>query len=134
MGPKNRRFAQVFRPLLAALSVFMEIELLKNIGIGMPVMLAATVVYIYILLGIAQIFSGIGKFVISMAVYLIFAVIVVLPLFYLINENQPAVQQSTYNLVAVLVSYGLIMAPAIYYLGKVKIKELQRAGYFLPRR
>ena len=110
------------------------IELLKNVGIGMPVMLAAIVVYTYILLGIAQIFSGIVKFVIGMAVYLIFAVMVVLPLFYLINENQPAVQQSTYNLVAVLVSYGLIMAPAMYYLGKVKIKELQRAGYFLPRR
>jgi len=112
----------------------MEIELLKNVGIGMPVMLAAIVVYTYILLGIAQIFSGIVKFVIGMAVYLIFAVMVILPLFYLINENQPAVQQSTYNLVAVLVSYGLIMAPAMYYLGKVKIKELQRAGYFLPRR
>ena len=46
----------------------MEIELLKNVGIGMPVMLAAIVVYTYILRGIAQIFSGIVKFVIGMAV------------------------------------------------------------------
>ena len=112
----------------------MEIELLKNIGIGMPIMFSAMVVYIYLLLGIARVFNGIGKFALSMALYLVFAVIVVLPLFYLIGKNQTAVQESTYSLVAVLVSYGLIMAPAIYYLARVKIKELQRAGYFLPRR
>lgn len=112
----------------------MEIELLKSVGMGIPIMFIATVMYIHLLLGIAHIFSGIGKFVLGMAVYLVFAVIVVLPLFYLIGENQPAVQQSTYSFVAVLLSYGLIMAPGMYYLGKVKIKELQRAGYFLPRR
>jgi hypothetical protein len=120
--------------LLWALSAYMGIELLKNIGIGMPIMFAAMAVYIYLLLGIARVFSGIGKFVLGMVLYLIFAVIVVLPLFYLIGQNQSAVQESTYNLVAVLFSYCLIMAPSIYYLGKVKIKELQRAGYFLPRR
>jgi len=112
----------------------MEIELLKYIGIGMPVMFIATSIYIRLLLGIAHVFSGSIKFVLGMALYLIFTVLVVSPLFYLISENQPAVQESTYNLITVLFSYGLIMAPAFYYLGKVKIKALQRAGYFLPRR
>lgn len=112
----------------------MEIELLKNIGIGVPIIFAVVVAYIYLLLGIARVFSGIGKFVLGVGLYLIFALIVVSPLFYLIDKNQPAVQESTYNLVAVLFSYCLIMAPSIYYLGKVKIKELQRAGYFLPRK
>ena len=97
-------------------------------------MFIATSIYIRLLLGIAHVFSGPIKFVLGMALYLIFTVLVVSPLFYLISENQPAVQESTYNLITVLFSYGLIMAPALYYLGKVKIKSLQRAGYFLPRR
>jgi hypothetical protein len=116
------------------LSVIMEIELLKYIAIGMPLMFIATMVYIKLLLGIAKVTSGIPKFVLGMVVYLIFALALTMPLFYLISINQPAVQESTYSLIAVLVSYCLIVAPALYYLGKVKIKELQGAGYFLPRR
>ena len=111
----------------------MEIELLKYTGIGIPTMFIVMVGYIYLLLGIAKMFRGYTKFIFSMAFYLIFAVVAVSPLLYLISENQLAVQKSTYNLVAVLLSYCLIMAPALYYLCKVKIKELQRAGYFLRR-
>jgi len=119
--------------MLLALSALMEIELLKYIGIGIPTMFIAMVGYIYLLLGIAKMFRGAIKFILGMAFYLIFAVVAVSPLLYLISKNQLAVQESTYNLVAVLLSYCLIMAPAFYYLGKFKIKELQRAGYFLRR-
>lgn len=125
---------QVNTVTVQALSAHMEIELLKNIIIGMPIMFFAFAAYIQILLGIAKRFKGAVKFIFGMAIYLVFAVVVTLPLFYLIQANQPSIQQSTYTLVAVLLSYGLIMAPACYYLGKVKIKELQRAGYFVPRR
>ncbi len=111
----------------------MEIELLKYIGIGIPVMFIAMVVYIYLLLGITNVFSGGVKFVLGIVLYLIFAVVVVSPLMYLISLNQPTIQESMYNLVMVLFSYCLIMAPDFYYLSKVKLKELQRAGYFLPR-
>ena len=112
----------------------MEVELLKAIGIGMPLMLIAMSVYIHLLLGIAKVFRGILKFALGLAVYLIFGAVLVSPFFYLASENQPAIQESTYIFVSVLLSYVLIVAPAFYYLGKVKIKELQRAGYFLPRR
>jgi hypothetical protein len=120
--------------LFAALSVFMIIDFFISVVIGIPVIFISVVAYVHVLLAIAKVFSGIIKFVISMMVYLVFALIVALPMFYLISQNQPAVQESIYSLIAVIFSYCLIMAPAFYYLGKVKIKELQIAGYFLPRR
>ena len=132
-APSSLILANNFLPLNEALSALMEIELLKYIGIGIPAMFIAMVGYIHLLLGIAKIFRGAIKFILGMAFYLIFAVVAVSPLLYLISKNQLAVQESTYNLVAVLLSYCLIMAPALYYLCKVKIKELQRAGYFLRR-
>jgi hypothetical protein len=97
----------------------MEIELLKYIGIGIPAMFIAMVGYIHLLLGIAKMFRGAVKFILGMGFYLIFAVMVVSPL---LSKNQLAVQDSTYNLVAILLSYCLIMAPALYYPGKVKIE------------
>jgi len=112
----------------------MEIELIKTIIVGMPVMLLVTAIYVYLLLGIAKIFNGLIKFIIGMVNYLAFSVVIVLPLFYLISSNQPAIKESTYTLVAVLFSYLIIMAPGLYYLGKIKLKQLQGAGYFLPRK
>ncbi|PSV49857.1 hypothetical protein [Photobacterium indicum] len=112
----------------------MEIQLLKSICLGIPTMFIAMVMYIYLLLGIAKVFSGAMKFMLSMMLFLVFSGVVVSPMFYLISSNQPAIQESTYTLVAVLLSYFAIMTPAVYYLVKVRIKELQRAGYFLPRR
>jgi len=111
----------------------MEIELLKSIALGIPIMFFAMVVYINLLLGIACIFGGVFKFILSMLLYIAFSIAVVLPLVYLVNQTSADEQESTYNLIAALCGYALIMAPSFYYLGKVKIKELQRAGYFLPR-
>ena len=112
----------------------MEIELIKLVSIGAPSMFFAVVTYVYLLLGFARKLSGALKLIAGMLLYLVFAVVSVSPLFYLLSENQPGIQESTYELIAVLLAYALIMAPGMYYLGKVKIKELQRAGYFLPQR
>lgn len=112
----------------------MEIELLKTFVIATPTIFVATAVYIYILLSISRFYSSFAKYTLVIGLYLIFAIIIAFPLFYLIGKNQLAIRESTYNLMAVLVSYCLIMAPSLYYLSRVKIKELQRAGYFRPRR
>jgi len=109
----------------------MEIELLKTVCLGVPIMLLLMVTYLNLLLLVARMFTGIIKFIIGMMLYIVFSVVLVSPMMYLIRIIQPVIQDSKYTSLAVLLSYFIIMTPAIYYLVKVKKKELQRAGYFL---
>jgi glucan phosphoethanolaminetransferase (alkaline phosphatase superfamily) len=96
--------------------------------------LAAAVLYAGLLLTNARLFSGIFKLTFGMAIYLLFACIFASPLFYLIREHRETSNESMVNQLLVLLSYAVIMAPSLVYLLKYKIKSLQRAGYFLPRK
>ena len=112
----------------------MGFDLIKIIVLGIPVVFTVTVIYAYLLLAIARVFSGVVKFSVSMVLYLIFSFLMVCPMLYLINMNKLEIKESTTTLFAVLFGYAVMLAPAMYYLIKVKMKALQRAGYFQSRR
>ena len=111
----------------------MSIELLKYILIISPMILVAVFLYVYTLLIIARALSGVLKLVASLIIYLVFACVLSLPIFYLFAKYRETINESLGNLLLVLVSYVLIVAPSLVYVFKLKIKELQNAGYFLPR-
>jgi len=112
----------------------MHIELILTILCFTPAMLAAAVLYAGLLLTNARLFSGTFKLTLGIAIYLLFACIFVSPLFYLIGKHREASSESMANQLLILLSYGVIMVPSLVYLLKYKIKSLQRAGYFLPRK
>ena len=112
----------------------MLIELFITIFCFTPAMLASAIIYAALLLANAKIFSGVFKFTVGLSIYFIFMCIFVSPLFYLIGQYREAANKSTATLLFVLLSYAIIMAPSLAYLLKFKIRELQDAGYFLPRK
>jgi hypothetical protein len=111
----------------------MSIEFVIYIILGIPVMLLAVASYISVLLAIAKRFTGVIKAIISAVVYFAFSGVIISPMIILGDVIQPPIQDSTSSFIIVLVGFVIITVPGMYYLSKVRIKELQKAGYFLPR-
>ncbi len=94
----------------------------------------ATLGYVGSLLSIARHFSGALKMLIALPVYVLYSMVLVAPLFYMLGEFRPEMQTSNLNLSAVLVAWGVVVIPSVFYLGRYRIQELRNAGYFLPPR
>ena len=112
----------------------MNIEILLIVLTATPIMFVAMVLYASSLLLVARSFSGIVKAVLSMLIYLAFTMVIISPLFFMLSQYQVVIKDSMQNMAIVLFSYAIIMVPSIWYLFKYKIKALQGAGYFLPRK
>ncbi|KUJ83850.1 hypothetical protein AWR36_008525 [Microbulbifer flavimaris] len=110
----------------------MIIEIFKTIAIGAPVVFVTAYAYVHLLLCIAKFSAGIVKLVLSMVVYLASCPLFVAPLIFLVDDARFAIKESTWAFGYVVAGYAAIAAPGFYYLAKIKIQELQRAGYFLP--
>ncbi len=91
------------------------------------------VLYTQALLGVARYFSGIIKFIFSMVFYLVFAVVIVTPLVFIVDDISIQLNESTWYLLLMVIAYGLILTPSFVYLKKEKLHALQKASYFLPR-
>ncbi|MDK2750719.1 MAG: hypothetical protein KYX60_08625 [Halomonas meridiana] len=109
-------------------------QILLIVAAGVPGAFLATVVYVALLLLIAKHFSGTLKVVVAMPVYVLYSVVMVAPLFYMLGQFRPEINASGLSMGIVALSWGVVVAPSMVYLGKYKIQELRNAGYFLPRR
>lgn len=109
-------------------------QILLIVAAAVPGAFLATVVYVALLLHIAKHFSGILKVVAAMPVYILYSVVMVAPLFYMLGEFRPEINASGLSMGIVMLSWGIVVAPSMVYLGKYKIQELRNAGYFLSRR
>ena len=109
----------------------MEIDLLKIIVIGMSIEFVLAMIYVSSLLAIAKKFDGLSKVLLSLMVYATTSIVLVLPLLYLIQRYQTEIYESNYLFILIIVSYVMMIVPLLYYVLKVKIKELNSAGYFL---
>ncbi len=91
-----------------------------------------SILYVASLLYIAKVLSGVLKGIVSAIIYGFFAVLIVYPLIYLININQPELMQGDNQLlINILISYAVIVTPGFIYLFS-KIGALRSAGYFKP--
>jgi hypothetical protein len=111
----------------------MFLDLVITITIATPIVFIFMVLYIQALLGVAKYFNGILKFILSMIFYIIFAVVLVAPLVFIIDNIRIQLNESTWYLLFMVFAYCVIVAPSFIYLKKVKLNVLQKAGYFLPR-
>jgi hypothetical protein len=111
----------------------MFLDLAITISIATPIVFVFMVLYIQALLGVARYFNGILKFLLSMVFYIIFAVVIVAPLVFLIDNIRIQLNESTWYLLLIIFAYGIIVAPSFIYLKNKKLDVLQKAGYFLPR-
>lgn len=116
-----------------ALSEIMILDFLFAIAVGLPLILLAVYVYVETLLFVARVSSGFMKVLLGLAVYAVAAVVLVAPLLGLLAIASPVLQASDWGIALPLAGYVLIIWPGIYYLSVVRIAELRRAGYFLPR-
>lgn len=85
------------------------------IYIGLPIMYFITVSYVYTLIRIDTKFSGKAQGFIENITYLIYCCIFVSPLFYLLSIYEPELRKNTVILISMILSYCLIMIPAVYY-------------------
>jgi len=111
----------------------MIIEVIKTIAVGCVVTSLATYLYVHTLLAIARVSSGAIKFILAMVPYLVFSVVLVAPLVFLVNDFRLVLKEGAWAVVYVLIAYAVTLFPAFYYLGKVKLVDLRRAGYFRSR-
>jgi hypothetical protein len=111
----------------------MIIEVIKTIAVGCVVTSIATYLYVHILLVIAKVSSGAIKFVLAMVPYLVISVVLVAPLVFLVSDFRFVLKESAWSMIYVLIAYGVTVFPSFYYLGKVKLIDLRKAGYFRPR-
>src|SRR5690554_931319 len=118
-------------PLCFGVKASMVWQMLLIVAAGVPGAFLATVVYVALLLLIAKHFSGILKVVVAMPVYILYSVVMVAPLFYMLGEFRTEINASGLNVGIVALSWGVVVAPSMLYLGKYKIQELRNAGYFL---
>lgn len=95
--------------------------------------LCVTLGYVKLLLWLSFTFQGSVKFTLSMMVYVVYAMMMVAPLFYMVSINLPSIQNSVLATFLVLFLYGVNMAPSLYVLTQYK-ERLQIAGYFQERR
>jgi hypothetical protein len=109
----------------------MFLDLAITISIATPIVFVFMVLYIQALLGVARYFNGILKFLLSMVFYIIFAVVIVAPLVFLIDNIRIQLNESTWYLLLIIFAYGIIVAPSFIYLKNKKLDVLQKAGYFL---
>jgi hypothetical protein len=117
--------------LLCGKTMFLDLAI--TISIATPIVFVFMVLYIQALLGVARYFNGILKFLLSMVFYIIFAVVIVAPLVFLIDNIRIQLNESTWYLLLIIFAYGIIVAPSFIYLKNKKLDVLQKAGYFLPR-
>lgn len=110
----------------------MIFDVFITVLLGVATLSMATFAYVYLLLGIDRIFSGAFKFILGTIVYFAFSVVLVAPLAFLLFAFGPALDRSDWALIYVLVAYAIICTPTFYYIFKIKIEELRKAGYFLP--
>jgi len=133
-APSSLILANNFLPLNEALcGKTMFLDLVITVSIATPIVFIFMVLYIQALLGVARYFNGILKFLLSMIFYIIFAVVLVAPLVFIIDNIRIQLNESTWYLLFMLLAYGIIVAPSFVYLKKEKLNVLQKAGYFLPR-
>jgi hypothetical protein len=126
--------ANNFLPIIRALcGNTMYLDLVITISIATPLIFICMVLYTQALLGVARYFSGIIKFIFSMVFYLVFAVVIVTPLVFIVDDISIQLNESTWYLLLMVIAYGLILTPSFVYLKKEKLHALQKAGYFLPR-
>ncbi|MBE94268.1 MAG: hypothetical protein CMG89_04320 [Marinobacter sp.] len=109
-------------------------QILLVVVVGVPGAFLATLGYVGALLRIAKHFSGALKFLIALPIYILYSVVMVAPLIYMLGQFRSGIQSSNLYLAAVLVAWAVVVIPSVVYLGKYRVHELRRAGYFLPAR
>lgn len=109
-------------------------QILLIVVVGVPGALLATLGYVGALLSIAKHFSGAIKMLMALPVYVLYSVVLVAPLFYMLGRFRPEIQASNLYFAGVLLAWTVVVIPSVVYLGKYRIYELRRAGYFLPSR
>ena len=108
----------------------MTTDLALRILVMTPLSYLGFMLYVYFLLVIARKFSGILKGIIASLLYGLFAVVVVLPLIYLLNVYHPQISHGNNILLfGVIAGYFLVVAPGSYYLFR-HLGPLRDAGYF----
>jgi len=120
--------------MLQALKLPMVWQILLIVVVAVPGAFLATLGYVGALLSIAKHFSGAIKMLIALPVYVLYSVVLVAPLFYMLGQFRQAIQASNLYFVGVLLAWVVVVIPSVFYLGKYRIHELRRAGYFLPSR
>ena len=118
----------------ASVKVSMVWQILLVVVVGVPGAFLATMVYVGALLRIAKHFSGAIKMLIALPIYVLYSVVLVSPLFYMLGQFRPEIQASNLYYAGVLFVWAVVVIPSVVYLGKYRIYELRRAGYFLPSR
>ena len=121
-------------PVTSALKLPMVWQILLIVVVAVPGAFLATLGYVGALLSIAKHFSGAIKMLIALPVYVLYSVVLVAPLFYMLGQFRQAIQASNLYFVGVLLAWVVVVIPSVFYLGKYRIHELRRAGYFLPSR
>ena len=111
----------------------MYLDLVITISIATPIVFIFMVLYIHALLGVARYFNGILKFVFSTIFYIVFAVILVAPLVFIVDDIRIQINESGWYLLLMFITYAITIAPSFVYLQKGKLHSLQKAGYFLPK-
>lgn len=111
---------RLHRPLSLVVKASMVWKILLIVAAGVPGAFLATVVYVALLLLIAKHFSGIMKVVAAMLVYILYSVVMVAPLFYMLGEFRPEINASGLSMGIVMLSWGVVVAPSMVYLGKYK--------------
>ncbi len=109
-------------------------QMLFIVVVGMPAAFLATLGYVGALLSIAKCFSGAVKMLIALSVYVLYSVLLVAPLFYMLGQFRAQIQASNLHFAGVLLAWAVVVIPSVVYLGKYRLYELRRAGYFLPSR
>tara|TARA_R110001599_G_scaffold351322_1_gene582905 strand:- start:125 stop:499 length:375 start_codon:yes stop_codon:yes gene_type:complete len=124
----------VIRAASLSVKVSMVWQILLIVVVGVPGAFLATLGYVGALLSIAKHFSGAIKMLIALPVYVLYSVVLVAPLFYMLGQFRPEIQASNLYFAGVLLAWAVVVIPSVVYLGKYRIYELRRAGYFLPSR
>lgn len=93
----------------------------------------AAVGYAHGLIWLGTHLSGWLKQAVATVLYIIFAAVaVVFPFVYVISSAKGVVLDGWGYFPAVFIAWILSMAPAFYYISKIKIRDLRAVGFFMP--
>ena len=96
-----------------------------------PSLLVATVAYVHLLIRIGTLPGNVVRQVVALVLYAIYSIVLIFFLGAIVRSSGlPSSPDSTWGIVVVCVICAVTVAPSLYYIGVVRIKDLQRAGFF----
>ena len=104
-------------------------------GVGLVALYLAAKLYVVSLLYLGARLKGVVKTIAGFIVYVLFAVVLLSPLFLMIgNSHRYPVQKESWGYILFsIICFLLSVSWAIWYVFKVKINELREYGYYLSK-